>query len=117
MKIQTNINAVINTKEKYKCEYKVTNNGLERNTKKLQMQICANTKKIFSSLVPLKLSLEGFDLCSGERRSRSLLPVNVLSNLSGKSIRVVESESLKVGKSLKIGKNRMKLEKSDLISY
>ena len=57
MKIQTNINAVINTKEKYKCEYKVTNNGLERNTKKLQMQICANTKKIFSSLVPFKLSL------------------------------------------------------------
>ena len=62
MKIQTNINAVINTKEKYNCEYKVTNNGLERNTKKLQMQICANTKKIFSSLVPLKLSLEGLDL-------------------------------------------------------
>ena len=31
--------------------------------------------------------------------------------------RVVESESLKVGKSLKIGKNRIKSEKSDLISY
>ena len=32
-------------------------------------------------------------------------------------IRVVESESLKVGKSLKIGKNQIKSEKSDLISY
>ena len=32
-------------------------------------------------------------------------------------IRAVESESLKVGKSLKIGKNRIKSEKSDLISY
>ena len=31
--------------------------------------------------------------------------------------RVVESKSLKVGKSLKIGKNRIKSEKSDLISY
>ena len=82
MKIKANINAVINTKEKYKCEFKVTNNGLERNTKKLQMQICANTKKIFSSLVPLKLSLKGFDLCSGECSSRSFLSVNVFSNLS-----------------------------------
>ena len=33
------------------------------------------------------------------------------------NIRAVESESLKVGKSLKIGKNRIKSEKSDLISY
>ena len=32
-------------------------------------------------------------------------------------IRAVESESLKVGKSLKIGKNRIKSEKSDLMSY
>ena len=32
-------------------------------------------------------------------------------------IRAVESKSLKVGKSLKIGKNRIKSEKSDLISY
>ena len=32
-------------------------------------------------------------------------------------IRVVESESREVGKSLKIGKNRIKSEKSDLISY
>ena len=32
-------------------------------------------------------------------------------------IRAVESESLKVGKSLKIGKNRINSEKSDLISY
>ena len=32
-------------------------------------------------------------------------------------IRAVESESLKVGKSLKIGKKRIKSEKSDLISY
>ena len=31
--------------------------------------------------------------------------------------RAVESKSLKVGKSLKIGKNRIKSEKSDLISY
>ena len=31
--------------------------------------------------------------------------------------RAVDSESLKVGKSLKIGKNRIKSEKSDLISY
>jgi len=31
--------------------------------------------------------------------------------------RVVESESREVGKSLKIGKNRIKSEKSDLISY
>ena len=31
--------------------------------------------------------------------------------------RVVESESREVGKSLKIGKNRKKSEKSDLISY
>ena len=31
--------------------------------------------------------------------------------------RAVESVSLKVGKSLKIGKNRIKSEKSDLISY
>ena len=93
MKIQTNINAVINTKEKYNCEYKVTNNGLERNTKKLQMQICANTKKIFSSLVPFKLGLKGFDLCSGERSSRSLLSVNVLSNLSLMStLKIVKSK-------------------------
>ena len=34
-----------------------------------------------------------------------------------KGQRVVESKSLKVGKSLKIGKNRIKSEKSDLISY
>ena len=33
------------------------------------------------------------------------------------NIRAVESESLKVGKSLKIGKSRIKSEKSDLISY
>ena len=33
------------------------------------------------------------------------------------TIRVVESESLKVDKSLKIGKNWKKSEKSDLISY
>ena len=33
------------------------------------------------------------------------------------AIRVVESKSLKVGKSLKIGKNRIKSEKSDLISF
>ena len=33
------------------------------------------------------------------------------------AIRVVESESVKVGKSLKIGKNRLKSEKTDLISY
>ena len=32
-------------------------------------------------------------------------------------IRVVELESLKVGKSPNIGKNRIKSEKSDLISY
>ena len=32
-------------------------------------------------------------------------------------IRAVESKSLKVGKSLKIGKNRIKSEKLDLISY
>ena len=32
-------------------------------------------------------------------------------------IRAVESESREVGKSLKIGKNRIKSEKSDLISY
>ena len=31
--------------------------------------------------------------------------------------RVVESESRKVGKSLKTGKNRIKSEKSELISY
>ncbi len=31
--------------------------------------------------------------------------------------KVVESKSLKVGKSLKIGKNRIKSEKSDLIFY
>ena len=31
--------------------------------------------------------------------------------------RAVESESREVGKSLKIGKNRIKSEKSDLISY
>ena len=37
--------------------------------------------------------------------------------ISTVSIRAVESESLKVGKSLKIGKNRIKSEKSDLISY
>ena len=37
---------------------------------------------IFSSLVPFKLSLKGFDLCSGERSSRSFLSVDVLSNLS-----------------------------------
>ena len=35
----------------------------------------------------------------------------------GISTRAVESESLKVGKSLKIGKTRIKSEKSDLISY
>ena len=33
------------------------------------------------------------------------------------SIRAVESGSREVGKSLKIGKNRIKSEKSDLISY
>ena len=38
-------------------------------------------------------------------------------NYNNVRIRVVESKSLKVGKSLKIGKNRIKLEKSDLISY
>ena len=32
-------------------------------------------------------------------------------------IRVVESKSLKVGKSLKIGKNRIKSEKSEFIFY
>ena len=31
--------------------------------------------------------------------------------------RVVESKSLKVGKSLKIGKNRIKSEKSEFIFY
>ena len=37
--------------------------------------------------------------------------------LWGRESRVVESKSLKVGKSLKIGKNRIKSEKSDLISF
>ena len=35
----------------------------------------------------------------------------------GVPTRVVESGSREVGKSLKIGKNRIKSEKSDLISY
>ena len=37
--------------------------------------------------------------------------------LGSMGTRAVESKSLKVGKSLKIGKNRIKSEKSDLISY
>ena len=43
----------------------------------------------------------------------------VLSNhhISQVATRAVESESREVGKSLKIGKNRIKSEKSDLISY
>ena len=36
---------------------------------------------------------------------------------AGKPTRVVESKSLKVGKSLKIGKNRIKSEKSEFIFY
>ena len=47
------------------------------------------------------------------------LTVDLLRELleRGVGTRVVESESREVGKSLKIGKNRIKSEKSDLISY
>jgi len=42
---------------------------------------------------------------------------NVKKRSDRVSDRAVESESREVGKSLKIGKNRIKSEKSDLISY
>ena len=45
---------------------------------------------------------------------KKIIPFNTITY---DLIRVVESESREVGKSLKIGKNRIKSEKSDLISY
>ena len=50
--------------------------------------------------------------------ARTYSQVEQMTGLYTRETRAVESESLKVGKSLKIGKkNRIKTEKSDLISY
>ena len=51
------------------------------------------------------------------RGSLIKVPNKTKTIVSGVKTRAVESESREVGKSLKIGKNRIKLEKSDLISY
>ena len=50
-------------------------------------------------------------------RQRNMRAAQLRFSSQTEQTRVVESKSLKVGKSLKIGKNRIKSEKSDLISF
>ena len=51
------------------------------------------------------------------QKTTTIVKEKNLTSFPGIWTRVIESKSLKVGKSLKIGKNRIKSEKSDLIFY